>query len=69
MSSPSATDRPLPARLIVTALIGGLLGIYFVIGGIWLAALAGSRYYLLAAGGHGGLRTRTGDYVVAHALP
>ena len=29
----------------------------------------GRQYIVIAAGGHGGLRTRAGDYVVAYALP
>ncbi len=29
----------------------------------------GRQYIVIAVGGHGGLRTRTGDYVVAYALP
>ena len=35
-------------RLIVTAIIVGLLGLYFLAGGVWLTALGGSWYYLLA---------------------
>jgi quinoprotein glucose dehydrogenase len=29
----------------------------------------GKQYVLIAAGGHGGLGTRTGDYVMAYTLP
>ncbi len=29
----------------------------------------GRQYIVISAGGHGGLRTRSGDYVVAYALP
>ena len=29
----------------------------------------GRQYVVIAAGGHGGLRTRSGDYVMAYALP
>jgi quinoprotein glucose dehydrogenase len=29
----------------------------------------GRQYVLIAAGGHGGLGTKTGDYLVAYALP
>lgn len=31
-------------------------------------AVDGKPYVVIAAGGHGGLGTRSGDYVVAHAL-
>ncbi|WP_454883269.1 hypothetical protein [Sphingomonas oryzagri] len=30
---------------------------------------AGRQYVVISAGGHGGLGTRNGDYVVAYALP
>jgi quinoprotein glucose dehydrogenase len=29
----------------------------------------GKQYVLIAAGGHGGLGTRSGDYIMAYALP
>ena len=32
-------------------------------------AINGRQYVLIAAGGHGGLGTKTGDYLVAYALP
>ena len=32
-------------------------------------AMDGKQYVVIAAGGHSGLGTRTGDYVVAYALP
>lgn len=32
-------------------------------------AVGGRQYVVIAAGGHGGLGTRTGDYLVAYALP
>lgn len=32
-------------------------------------AVNGRQYIVIAAGGHGGLGTRTGDYLVAYALP
>jgi quinoprotein glucose dehydrogenase len=32
-------------------------------------SVAGKQYVVIAAGGHSGLGTRTGDYVVAYALP
>jgi quinoprotein glucose dehydrogenase len=32
-------------------------------------AVGGKQYVLIAAGGHGGLGTKTGDYLIAYALP
>jgi quinoprotein glucose dehydrogenase len=32
-------------------------------------SVGGKQYVLIAAGGHGGLGTKTGDYLVAYALP
>jgi quinoprotein glucose dehydrogenase len=32
-------------------------------------SLNGRQYVVIAAGGHSGLGTRSGDYVVAYALP
>jgi quinoprotein glucose dehydrogenase len=32
-------------------------------------AIGGRQYLVVVAGGHGGLGTRRGDYVIAFALP
>jgi quinoprotein glucose dehydrogenase len=32
-------------------------------------SVGGKQYVLIAAGGHGGLGTKTGDYLIAYALP
>jgi quinoprotein glucose dehydrogenase len=35
----------------------------------YLSARSGRQFVVIAAGGHGGLQTPQGDYVVAYALP
>ncbi|MCB8877835.1 membrane-bound PQQ-dependent dehydrogenase, glucose/quinate/shikimate family [Acidisoma silvae] len=45
MTAPVST-RP-PIILIITSLVFALIGLYFGIGGIWLAALGGSLYYVI----------------------
>jgi quinoprotein glucose dehydrogenase len=32
-------------------------------------AIGGKQYVVTAAGGHGSFGTKTGDYVIAYALP
>src|ERR1700744_4275959 len=42
---PSRRNRP---GALLLALLLGLIGVWFVIGGAWLLALGGSAYYVLA---------------------
>jgi quinoprotein glucose dehydrogenase len=38
-------------------------------GARWQGSLNGKQYLVIAAGGHGRLGTKQGDYVLAFALP
>ena len=44
--TPTPTPRPSPI-LMLTSLLLALVGLYFAVGGAWLAALGGSLYYVV----------------------